>query len=358
MTLSAYEQLEWERLQKRKAASLGKQTRNFIPQQARDRLASLGQKAKNAPGADKVAAAYGGAAKGLSKAVSATANKTVSGKRVVEQYRRAGHDIAELDEIRELDLRVVDAVARHHVLRYGHALSAAATGLGSAAAVTGGEVLASAGTIAGAGAGAAPGLGTVAGAMAADTAMMLGLATRTVAATALYYGYDPNDPEEELFVMSVIALGMSTGTSAKTAAYAELSQLTQLLAKNAPWAKLNEKVLTKIVQRFAAKFSQNLTKKKLGQFVPVAGMAVGAGLNYMLIDHIAIAARDGYRERFLVDKSGGRLAGETDYGDGAYATADSEDTGLPPDDDTLGVIELLREEDALPSSAPPDSEAQ
>ncbi|MFD9304091.1 EcsC family protein [Streptomyces sp. NPDC060048] len=348
MTLSAYEQREWDQLQKRKAVFLNKQARNLLPRQARDRLASLGQKARSAPGADKVAAAYGGAAKGLGKAVGGTASRTVSRKRVVEQYRRAGHDISELDEIRELDLRVVDEVARHNLVRYGHALSAAATGLGSAAAVTGGEVLASAGTIAGAGAGAAPGLGTIAGAMAADTAMMLALATRTVAATALYYGYHPSDPEEELFVMSVIALGMSTGTSAKTAAYAELSQLTQLLARNAPWAKLNEKVLTKIAQSFAAKFAQQLPKRKLGQFVPIAGMAVGAGLSYMLIDRVALSARDAYRERFLIEKSDGGLAGDPTYGD----------ADLVQDDDAIGVIELLREEDALPTSTSSDSEDQ
>ncbi|MFJ7206574.1 EcsC family protein [Streptomyces sp. NPDC098789] len=347
MTLSAYEQREWDRLQKRKEASLDKQARNLLPRQARDRLTALGQKARNAPGADKVVAAYGGAARGLGKAVSGTASRTVSKKRVVEQYRRAGHDTGGLGGIRELDLEVVDEVARHNAVRYGHALSAAATGLGSAAAVTGGEVLASVGTIAGAGAGAAPGIGTVAGAMAADTAMMLGLATRVVASTALYYGYDPNDPEEEVFVMSVIALGMSTGTSAKAAAYAELSQLTQLLVRNAPWTKLNEKVLTRIVQRFATKFAQQLPKKKLGQFVPVAGMAVGAGLSYLLIDRVAVSARDAYRERFLIEKSDGDLIGAPVPDHGVADPA--------PDDDGIGLITMLREEDALPPSFPSDT---
>lgn len=105
-------------------------------------------------------------------------------------------------------------------------------------------------------------------------------------------------------MMSVIGLGMATGTPAKTAAYAELSQLTQLLFRDATWAKLNEKVLTKIAQQFANKFSVGLTKKKLGQFVPVAGVLVGAGLNFALIDRIAAAANDAYRERFLIEKSG------------------------------------------------------
>ncbi|GBQ02385.1 EcsC family protein [Streptomyces spongiicola] len=348
MALSAYEQREWDRLRKRKEDSLNKQARRLLPQQARDRLAALGQKAGNAPGADKVVAAYGAAATGVSKVVGDTASRTVSRKRVVEQYRRAGHDIADLGRIRELDLRVVDDVAKRNLVRYGHALTAATAGLGSAAAVTGGSVLAGAGTVAGAGAGAAPGIGTVAGAMAADTAMMLALATRAVTATALYYGYDPNDPEEEVFVMSVIALGMSTGTSAKTAAYAELSQLTQLLVRNAPWAKLNEKVLTRITQAFATKFMQNVTKKKLGQIVPIAGMAVGAGLNYVIIDRVAVSAHDAYRERFLIEKSDGDLIGDVTY----------DDAGTARDDDAIGVIELLREEDVLPTSTPPDSEGQ
>lgn len=148
--------------------------------------------------------------------------------------------------------------------------------------------------------------------------------------------------------MSVIALGMATSTSAKTAAYAELAQLTQLLVRNAPWAKLNEKVLTKIAQKFAAEFAQQLTKKKLGQFVPIAGMAVGAGLSYRHIDRIAVSAREAYRERFLIEKSGADLTGDPRFGDADPAQ----------DDDAIGVIELLRAEGALPTSPLSDSDDQ
>ena len=150
--------------------------------------------------------------------------------------------------------------------------------------------------------------------------------------------------------MSVVGLGMSAGTTAKTAAYAELSQLTQLLARRAPWTKLNEKVLTKIAQKFATQFGQNLTQKKLGQLVPVAGIAVGAGLNYLVIDRIAVAAHDAYRERYLIEKAGGNL-------DGAEVA-----TPTPaPDDDVIGVIGLLEDEGVLPrtptSESSPDEPA-
>jgi hypothetical protein len=347
MTLSAYEQQEWDRLQKRKADALHKKARTFLPSAARERLAAVSDKAKHVPGADKVAAAYSAAAQGLGKATGSTATRTINGGRVIEKYATAGHDVRSLEDIRRIDLSAVDSVARFHRIRYRHAMAAATEGLGSAAAVTGGETLAGFGGVFGIGAGAAPGLGTVAGALAVDVTAVLGLAARTVAATALQYGYDPRQPEEEVFLMSVVALGMATGTSAKTAAYAELSQLTQLLARSAPWTKLNEKILTKIAQKFAAEFGQSLTKKKLGQFVPVAGMAVGAGLNYAVIDRIAVAAHDAYRERFLIEKADGDLTG-FDFG-----TAPTPG----PDDDVIGVIELLQDEDVLPPS-PPSEDAR
>lgn len=343
MTLSEYERKEWERIQVRKADSLQKKTKNIIPARARDRVATVTDKAKSVPGAGKVTAAYAGAARGLGKATASTASRTVSPKSVIRQYGRAGHDITELQDIQRLDLSAVDSVAKLNRIRYGHALTGAASGFASSAAVTGGELLASAGTVAGAGAGAAPGLGTVAVALGTDVAGVLGLAARSVAATALYYGYDPLQPEEEIFMMSVIGLGMASGTTAKTAAYSELSQLTQLLAKNASWAKLEEKVLTKIAQRFAAKFGEILTKRKLGQFVPVAGMLIGAGLNYWTLDQISVAAHDAYRERFLIDKSGGDLRSTTLAPDSA--------TEL---DDVIDILEILEDEGALPNSDPAD----
>ena len=98
-------------------------------------------------------------------------------------------------------------------------------------------------------------------------------------------------------------------------------------------------------QQFANKFTVDLTKKKLGQFVPVAGMVVGAGLNFAFIDRIAAAANDAYRERFLVEKSGGTLSG----------VAEGAGSPISLDEGTISVIELLEEEDALPPLDPDDT---
>lgn len=342
MTLSAYEQKEWDRLQQRKADALSKKARHLLPTAARDRISTAVDAVKQAPAAELAGTAYANATTELGKIIGSAASITVSSESVVKQFRAAGYEIGALGTIQDLDLEAVDSVARLSRIRWGHSGSAALSGFASAAAITGGGVLVAKGTVHDEGAKKAPGFGVVATAYAADIAAVLGLAARTVASTARYYGYDPHRPEEQVFMMSVIGLGMATGTPAKTAAYAELSQLTQLLFRDATWAKLNEKVLTKIAQQFANKFSVGLTKKKLGQFVPVAGVLVGAGLNFALIDRIAAAANDAYRERFLIEKSGGTLA---DVADGAGSAASL-------DESVISVINLLEQEGALPALDP------
>lgn len=339
MTLSPYEQTEWDRLQKRKADALNKKARHLLPAAARDRVSKVAVAVKNTPAAERAGAAYGGAATELGKIIGGAASLTVSNESVVKQFRKVGHDISALRDVRSLDLESIDSVARLGRIRWGHSGTAALGGVVSGAAITGGTVLFAKGTIHDEGAKQAPGIGVVATAYAGDIAAVLGLAARTVASTARYYGYDPQEREEQVFMMSVIGLGMATGTSAKTAAHAELSQLTQLLFRDAAWDKLNEKVLTKVAQKFANKFSVSLTKKKFGQFVPLAGVAFGAISNFALVDKIAAAANDAYRERLLVEKAGGEL---NDLDDGAF---NHSIVG----DETISVMGILEQEDALPT---------
>jgi len=202
--------------------------------------------------------------------------------------------------------------------------------------ITGGVAAAAGGGVFGLGAGAAPGLGATAATTAGDAAAVLAMSARVVAHTAMYYGYDPKRPDEEIFMMSVIGLGVASGQSAKSAALSELSQLTQLLARRATWAKLNEHLLAEIAQRFAAKFGQRLTQRKLGQFVPVAGIALGAGLNYALIDSVADSADIAYRERYLREK-GGTL-------DDLVVADVSEPDGDAAGEIQVGILDILRDE--------------
>ena len=54
----------------------------------------------------------------------------------------------------------------------------------------------------------------------------------------------------------------------------------------------------------AQAIGMNLTGRKLSQVVPVAGAAVGAGLNVLYTRKVCASASYLYRERFLVEKYG------------------------------------------------------
>lgn len=344
MSLSDYERDEWKRLTKKREKPVRASSRKILPVVAKQTMSNVVDTAKRfpTPTLEAVTGPWEVAANGLGNFIATAAAHSTSAESVVAQYAKAGHDVADLEAIRALDLRAIDSVANIDRLGWRHSGTAALFGISAGAAISGAEVMLAKGSIAGEGAKRAPSFTVVAGAMTADLAATLALAARSVSSIATWYGFDPRQPEEQVFIMSVLRLGMATGQSAKTAAYFEVSQLSQMLFRNATWEKLSEKVLTKIVQQFATQASVNLTKKKLGQVVPVAGIAVGAGMNATLIQRVSKAADAAYRERFLLEKSGGTLVMNAPV----EPTAADADRGM-------SVIELVRDGGALPQIEAP-----
>ncbi len=209
----------------------------------------------------------------------------------------------------------------------------------SGAAMAGGTIVAAGGSIFGAGAGAAPGFGVAAGAFAADTATVLVTSTRLTAEIGMYYGYDPTDEYEQLFHGAVLSYGTAAGTTAKNAAYADLFRLTQMLARKAATDQLNKSALSKILQPLFKALALRLTKAKLGQIVPVAGVVVGAGMNYAMIEHVGQTAHWAYRERFLRDKGY-----PFDY-EPRRNSAPAEDDAEAEDDPVISIFQIADETD-------------
>lgn len=160
MTLSAYEQKEWDRLQQRKADALSKKARHLLPTAARDRISTAVDTVKQAPAAELAGTAYANATTELGKIIGSAASITVSSESVVRQFRAAGYEIGALGSIQGLDLEAVDSVARLSRIRWGHSGLAALSGFASAAAITGGGVLVAKGTVHDEGAKKAPGFGS------------------------------------------------------------------------------------------------------------------------------------------------------------------------------------------------------
>lgn len=117
-----------------------------------------------------------------------------------------------------------------------------------------------------------------------------------------YYGYDAREEEEKAVILAVIGVGVVGEGAAKQAAMLQVRQVAMMVARRAAWKELSEETIVKLIQGLFAKLSVNLTKRKLGQALPAAGIALGAGFNYKLMRKVGTAASFAYRERFLIEK--------------------------------------------------------
>ncbi|MDP3951890.1 EcsC family protein [Microbacterium sp.] len=239
-----------------------------------------------------------GAALDSAKTTAARASRAgLSAKRVVDLHKKKGHGVDELTDVRRLDLKQVDKVGRRGTQLYYPGL-AALSGAGTALVISGGQIA----TVASGGAAAAPSTGMVLGAVAVDATAILTLATRAVGHVALLYGYDPEDPNEKIFALSVVNAGTAISATAKTAAFADVSRLTQALVRGKTWEVLNKSVVSKVTGQFAKAFGVRLTKKSLGKFVPIVGIVLGGTFNWATLEGIFDAAYVAYRRRFLAEK--------------------------------------------------------
>jgi EcsC protein family len=282
------------------------------------------------------------AAKGAGRALVRLSQIGLTPERVIRKHQKAGHSVATLRDIRAIDLEQVDLVlGRNRDLAYSSA--AALVGGTSSFVITGGEIA----VVAGAGAGAAPGGAVIAGAFVADTALLLAIASRAVGEISLLYGYDPTQPTEKPFILSVINLGTAVSASSRTAALADISRVTQLLVRGATWKKLNEHAAAGLTKAFAARFGVRLTKKGLGKAIPALGVAIGASLNWLTIEQIVDSANIAYRRRWLLEKYP-HLAEH----DGSLAPENWKSGEAPQDDAPISVVELLEEQGLIEGDEP------
>jgi hypothetical protein len=292
--MSEYDAEAWDALLTREQRA----ERTLLPAVVTDRLRRGGELAKSKldaiPGVENFASLLTKALGGLTDLGSRAARASVRSSAVVKAYRKRGHDVTTIEDIRRLPLSEMDAVKPRLDIAYitASTLQGAAAGL----AVSSGEVLGAVG-------GGAPGAGVVVGAMAADAAAVLVASQRAVAHVAAYYGYDVSRPEEQLFALGVLGLGTSSELT-KAGAYIELNKLVQGLAKRHTWDQLRQNVVTKVVEKVYARLGMRLTQRKLGQAVPVVGIVIGAGLNARMISRVVDDAEHAYRKRHLQEKYG------------------------------------------------------
>ena len=351
--MNDYDRRAWEELAHRREQFLSRRVRRLLPERVRRRVTEAGQaaaeKGRALPGAEQVQRIMAGLANGATEGVSRVALSSLSSVRIVERFVDRDHQVEVITDIRGLDLRDIDKIRPRLGTKY--MAGAGASGVGAGFMISGGEVAAllgvaggavagapmgGVGAAPGAGAGAGPGVATVATAMVADAAATAFSAMRLTFETAAYYGYDANRPEERLRAMGVLNVATAVDQATKNSAYLELNRLVGMIVRSAAWKKLDDNVVTRIVQQMFRALTERLTKQKLGNTIPFVGIAIGGTFNMLSMSRVGDAADFLYRERFLRDKYDlGTVHGVSDGDDFVDGTAT---------DDDIPLVEIVEEE--------------
>ncbi len=217
--------------------------------------------------------------------------RTVRPDSVVRRVSIRHPSVENLSDLRGLSLEECDTLRRSGL---GWTIGSAAEGAASSIAVTGAEVstTVSGGVTA----------SVVFGAIVTDVATTMAVMGRSIGVVASTYGYDVRQPEEEFFALGVLSLASASTPSGKMAAMASLSRLTQQMMRRATWAQLRRHLLVNAIEHSYKALGFTLTKKKLGQAVPVAGAVLNAGVNAGLVNQAFRRAEAVYRLRFLSEK--------------------------------------------------------
>lgn len=293
-SMSAYELHAWQALQDQ---AHRRERRKILKPETRQRISTgahqVADKVRKVPGIQVAEETFTSALEGLRVVTMDAAMRSVSRKRVLVRINKHGPPLCTLSQIGTLDLERCDKAIPALRLRY--ATTAGAEGAMSSLAITGLEV---ATTVKG-----GPTAAAVAGAIAADTAVVLAAMGRVVAETGAYYGFDVGSSEtEQLFALAIISYSSATSQPGKVAALAELSRLTQMMMRRATWETLSKEPLVMVIQRIYALLGLRLTKAGLAKAVPIAGALIGAGTNAASLSRISQDAKFAYRMRFLATK--------------------------------------------------------
>lgn len=195
---------------------------------------------------------------------------------VLREFERTGTPVRSLADIRSLDLEAIDRAIEGLDLKYK--------------SLAGAE-------------GAASGFAGAAG-IVPDIVALVALNMRAAGEYATYCGFDVTTREERLYALQILDLVAGPGEHRKYITFEPAVRMAKKVAQRQGVQAIEQMGFNEAVERLARAIGIHLTGRKLGQVLPVAGAAVGAGLNALYTGKVCTTAFHLYRERFLIAKYG------------------------------------------------------
>jgi len=145
--------------------------------------------------------------------------------------------------------------------------------------------------------------------MAADIPALITLSLRTIHKIGICYGFEVKTPEDEQFVLGILAVAGANTIEEKVAAMTALRELEVILTK-LTWKKISEAAAKQqfskesaifTVKSLAKQLGINITKRKALASIPFIGAAIGGSVNGWYIKEVGWSARRLFQERWLME---------------------------------------------------------
>lgn len=207
-------------------------------------------------------------------AINDASEWTISPEDVLRDARELGLDVERVEDLREQPIELLDKLARGHFTSNSilAAVEGGGTGLGGAFLI------------------------------AADIPLLFGINLRLIQQIGASYGFVLRGPAYRPLVLAIFNVASSGGRDAKHAALREISVAAAAMANELEYKGRISGTFREQNRHLPREIAKNIVGRKLGQAIPVAGAAVGAGINYWFTSETAQATYMLFRALYLEHK--------------------------------------------------------
>ena len=185
-----------------------------------------------------------------------------------------GLDVEQIEDLRDQPLEALDKLSRSHFTQ--NTLLAAIEGGGTG---LGGVVL-----------------------IAADIPLLFTINLRLIQQIGASYGFVMRGPEFRPLVLSIFNVAASGNREAKNAALREVSVAAAAVANELAYKGRVSGTFREQNRHLPREIAKNVVGRKVAQAIPIAGAAVGAGINYWFTSETAEAAYMLFRALYIERK--------------------------------------------------------
>lgn len=220
---------------------------------------------------DKLSEAIGKALGMLSDA----STWTVDEEALLESIRKKGIEAETIAELRNHPLDELDVIARKHFSE--NAILAAVEGGGTS---LGGPLF-----------------------IAADIPLLFTINFRVIQQIGATYGFPLRGEEFQPLVIAIYNAAVSDSHDSRQAALRELSVAAAAFAHDTNYrGRKSQTTFREQNRHIPRELAKNLAARKLGQLIPIAGAAIGAGVNYWFTEQTSQTAYMLFRSLYLERK--------------------------------------------------------